>query len=121
MGSGGGYDGVFLSFYAESRHFDNDFFLSFLDKLKLLLDDETLKAFFLAVDDLDSRTLLHCFCSESKNFNLLGTLEWINREIGKDFLIELILKKDWKNQTIFHHFQRKTETRERIFVERNFV
>jgi hypothetical protein len=99
-------DGVFLSSYAHSRHFDNDFFLSFLNKLKLLLDDETLKAFFLAVDD-NSRTLLHYFCEQAKNFNLLGTLEWINRELGKDFLFELILKRDrWENETIFHIFTR---------------
>jgi hypothetical protein len=95
--------GVFLSFYAKSRHFDNDFFLSFLDKLKLLLDDETLKAFFLVVDYM-SRTLLHRFCFWAENFNLLGTLEWINREIEKDFLLELILKRDRKDQTIFHFF-----------------
>jgi hypothetical protein len=97
-------DGVFLSNYARSRHFDNDFFSRFLDKLKLLLDDETLKAFFLVVDYFLSRTFLHYFCSEAKNFNLLGTLEWINREIGKDFLIELILKRNKWNQTIFHLF-----------------
>jgi hypothetical protein len=100
---GSGVDGVFLSKYARSRHFDNDFFSSFLDKLKLLLDGETLKAFFLAVD-WGSRTLLHHFCLWTKNFNLLGTLEWINREIGKDFLIDLILKRDRENQTIFHIF-----------------
>ncbi len=98
-----GVDGVFLSFYAKSRHFDNEFFLSFLDKLKLLLDDKTLKAFFLAVGD-DSRTFLHNFCWRAKNFNLFGTLEWINREIGKDFLIELILKRDRWDKTIFHRF-----------------
>jgi hypothetical protein len=40
----------------------------------------------------------------AKNFNLLGTLEWINREIEKDFLLELILKRDDKNKTIFHIF-----------------
>ncbi len=96
-------DGVFLSKYAESRHFNNEFFLSFLNKLKFLLDDETLKAFFLAVDR-GSRTLLHWFCELAKKFNLFGTLEWISREIGKDFLIELILKRDRKNQTIFHLF-----------------
>jgi hypothetical protein len=96
--------GVFLSSYASSKHFDNDFFLSFLNKLKLLLDDETLKAFFLAVDYACSRTLLHWFCESAKNFNLLGTFEWINREIGKDFLIELILKRDKWNRTIFHLF-----------------
>jgi hypothetical protein len=95
--------GVFLSNYARSRHFDNEIFLSFLDKLKLLLDDETLKAFFLD-DDFDSRTFLHWFCSLAENSNLLGTLDWINREIGKDFLIDLILKRDRWNQTIFHRF-----------------
>jgi hypothetical protein len=100
--------GVFLPSYAKSRHFDNDFFLSFLDKLKLLLDDETLKAFFLAVDGLHSRTFLHWFCWKAENFNLFGTLEWINREIGKDFLIELILKRDWKDRTIFHIFTKST-------------
>ncbi len=69
-----------------------------------MLDQETLKAFFLAVD-VDSRTFLHYFCSEAKNFNLLGTLEWINRELGKDFLIELIFKRDTcRNRTIFHIF-----------------
>ncbi len=31
-------------------------------------------------------------------------MEWINREIGKDFLIELILKRDSKDRTIFHVF-----------------
>jgi hypothetical protein len=96
--------GVFLSKYAWSEHFDNDFFLSFLDKLKLLLDDETLKAFFLAVDRGLSRTFLHYFCWKAKNFNLLGTLEWINREIGKEFLLELIMKRDDEDQTIFHIF-----------------
>jgi hypothetical protein len=40
----------------------------------------------------------------AKNFNLFGTLEWINREIGKDFLIELILKRDFLDRTIFHDF-----------------
>jgi hypothetical protein len=106
-----GLFGVFLSNYAESRHFDNDFFSSFLDKLKLLLDEETLKAFFLAVG-WGSFTLLHDFCLCAKNFNLLGTLEWINREIGKDFLLELILKRDkYENRTIFHAFT-KSENRQ---------
>ncbi len=107
MESGGG-DVVFPSSYARSRHFDNDFFLNFLNKLKLLLDQEFLKAFFLAVD-YESRTLLHWFCELAKNFNLLGTLEWINREIGKDFLIELILKRDEKNKTIFHNFTKSED------------
>ncbi len=98
---GSRFVGVFLPSYASSRHFDNEFFFSFLHKFKLLLDDETLKAFFLVVGFF-SRTLLHWFCDLAKNFNLLGTLEWINRELGKDFLIELILTRDRKDRTIFH-------------------
>jgi hypothetical protein len=94
-------NGVFLLNYAWSRHFDNEIFSTFLDKLNLLLGDETLKAFFLVVH---SSTLLHWFCFFAKNFNLLGTLEWINCELGKDFLIELILKRDRENRTIFHIF-----------------
>ncbi len=96
--------GVFLSSYALSDHLDNDFFLSFLHKLKLLVDDETLKTFFLIVDDEYSLIFLHRFCLWAKNFNLLGTLEWINREIGKDFLLDLILKRDNEDRTIFHNF-----------------
>jgi hypothetical protein len=96
--------GVFLSHYAGSKHFHNDSFFSFLDKLKLLLGEETLKAFFLVVHEFWEYTLLHCFCLDTKIFNLLGTLEWISDNIGDEFLVELITKAEGTGQTILHFF-----------------
>jgi hypothetical protein len=102
MGSGG-YYGVFLSCYAQSDYFANDFFLEVLKQLKFLCDEETLKEFFLAVD-FYSRTFLHHFCWRAKNFDLLQTLKWVAEELGQEFLIKLISMKDSDGETIFHDF-----------------
>ncbi len=103
MGSGGFSVGVFLSRYAHSEHFANDFFLEFLSQLKFLCDEETLKEFFLVVNR-DSRTFLHYFCELAKNFDLLQTLKWVAEELGQEFLIKLISMKSRYGQTIFHDF-----------------
>ncbi len=97
--------GVFLSLYAHSGYFHNDFFLEFLKQLKFLCDEETLKEFFLAVDDyFDSLTFLHRFCERAKNFDLLQALKWVAEELGQEFLIKLISIKDLVGRTIFHFF-----------------
>jgi hypothetical protein len=59
------YSGVFLFRYAFSEFFANDFFLEFLNQLKFLCDERTLKEFFLAVDGSGSCTFLHNFCSKA--------------------------------------------------------
>jgi hypothetical protein len=90
--------GVFLHRYSGSKYFDNDFLFEFL------CDEETLRKFFLAVDD-GSRTLLHKFCLWAKNFDLLQTLKWVADEFGQEFLIKLIsMKTGWDGRTIFHEF-----------------
>jgi hypothetical protein len=95
--------GVFLFYYAQSEHFDNDFFLEILKRLKFLCDEETLKEFFLALDF--SGTFLHRFCLWAKNFDLLQALKWVAEELRQEFLIKLIsMKDDYKVQTIFHLF-----------------
>jgi hypothetical protein len=102
MGSGRDYV-VFLSFYARSKYFDNDFLRKFLKQLKFLCDEETLREFFLAGED-ESRTFLHEFCLRTKNFDLLRTLKWLADEFGQEFLLKLISMKNWDDQTIFHFF-----------------
>jgi hypothetical protein len=102
MGSGD-YYGVFLSLYAPSKYFDNDFFLGILKRLKYLCDEETLRKFFLAVDSY-SLTFLHNFCYRAENFDLLRTLKWVAAEFGQKFLIKLISMKDRDDRTIFHNF-----------------
>jgi hypothetical protein len=105
MGSGGFY-GVFLSQYARSKYFDNDFFLEFLKRLKFLCGEETLREFFLAVDD-ESRTFLHKFCKRAKNFDLLQALKWVAEELGQESLLKLISMKAGIRafgRTIFHWF-----------------
>jgi hypothetical protein len=98
------YIGVFLSLYAcNSKHFSNDYFIGFLNQIKLLCDQETLRKFFLAVDKY-SRTFLHICCYYTKDFDLQQVLEWVARELGKEVLTELILLRDWWDQTIFHRF-----------------
>jgi thymidylate kinase len=101
---GSGADGVFLSCYALSKFFDNDFLLEVLKQLKFLCGEETLREFFLVVD-LGSRTLLHIFCVLTKNFDLLQTLKWVAEELGQEFLLKLIsMKTGWAGETIFHFF-----------------
>jgi hypothetical protein len=100
---GSDYGSVFLSRYAESDYFDNDFFLKFLKQLKFLCDKETLREFFLVVD-YGSQTFPHEFCWRAENFDLLQTLKWVAEELGLEFLIKLISMKDDDNQTIFHRF-----------------
>jgi hypothetical protein len=95
--------GVFLSGYAESEYFVNDFFLEFLNRLKFLCDEETLKEFFLAVD-YNSRTLLHYFCEWAEKFDLLQTLKWVAEELGQDILLKLISMKDNWDRTILYSF-----------------
>jgi hypothetical protein len=102
MGSGGDW-GVFLSRYAQSKHFDNDFFLKFLKQLKFLCDEETLGDFILSVNKY-SRTLLHEFCWWAKDFDLPQALKWVAEEFGQLFLLELISMEDRDGQTIFHTF-----------------
>jgi hypothetical protein len=94
---------VFLSSYAESKYFANDFFFEILKQLKFLCGEETLKEFFLAVG-YNSRTFLHRFCGCAKNFDLLQALKWVAQELGQEFLVKLISMKDWQGQTIFHFF-----------------
>jgi hypothetical protein len=95
--------GVFLSNYAESKYFDNGSLLQFLKQLKILCDEETLKEFFLVVNE-HSRTLLHEFCMLAKDFDLLQTLKWVAEELGQEFLLKLIsLQVGW-DKTIFHYF-----------------
>jgi hypothetical protein len=98
-----GVSGVFLSFYADSKYFHNDFVLEILKQLKFLCDEETLREFFLAVDEY-SRTFLHYFCYWAKNFDLLRTLKWVAEELGQEFLIKLISMKAYLCQTIFSSF-----------------
>ncbi len=97
--------GGFLSKYALSNgNFNNDYFLIFLNQIKLLCDQETLKKFFFVVDKY-SRTLFHDCCDRTKNFDFLQVLQWVAREFGNEVLTELILLKDsFENQTIFHTF-----------------
>jgi hypothetical protein len=96
--------GVFLTFYVWSKHFSNDHFLSFLDQVKLLCNQETLRRFFFNVNR-DSNTLLHHFCNQARDFDLPQVLEWVARELGTEVLTELILLRDtFVNQTIFHYF-----------------
>jgi hypothetical protein len=96
--------GVFLSSYAyKSDHFSNDHFFSFLNQIKLLCDQETLRKFFLAVGN-ESRTFLHFFCYLARAFDLQQLLEWVARELGNEVLTELILLRDSENRTIFHYF-----------------
>jgi hypothetical protein len=92
--------GVFLSLYARSKYFDNDFFLEFLNRLKFLCDEETLREFFLAVSCI-LETFLHFFCG-AENFDLLQTLKWVADELGQEFLLKLISMKDLGDRTIFH-------------------
>jgi hypothetical protein len=96
--------GVFLSLYAHSKYFHNDFFLKILKQLKFLCGEETLRESFLAVDDWDSRTFLHRFCLWTKNFDLLQTLKWVAEKFGQEFLIKLISMKSRSGRTIFHNF-----------------
>jgi hypothetical protein len=94
--------GVFLSSYAGSRYFDNDLFIKYLNRLKILcngIDEE----FFLAVDTI-SDTLLHRFCRSATNFNLLKMIQWVIVEFGEPFLIKLFGIENEFNGTIFHSF-----------------
>jgi hypothetical protein len=95
--------GVFLSNYAESKYFDNGSILQCLKQLQVLCDEETLKEFFLVVNE-HSRALLHEFCMLAKDFNILQTLKWVTKELGQVFLLKLIsLQVGW-DKTIFHYF-----------------
>ncbi len=100
------FSGVFLSGYAQSKFFVNDFLLEFLNRLKFLCDEETLKEFFLAVDLFRSRTFLHRFCFHAENFDLLQTLKWVADELGQEVLLKLFSMKDIEGRTIFHFFTR---------------
>jgi hypothetical protein len=100
---GSGDFGVFLSLYAQSKHFRNDFFLEYLKQLKFLCDEETLRKFFLVVG-FGSNTFLHEFCERAKNFDLLQTLKWVADELGQKFLLKLISMEDDWGRTIFHQF-----------------
>ncbi len=94
----------FLSFYANSDYFHNDFLFEFLKQLKFLCGEETLREFFLVVGR-GSRTFLHLLCLWAENFDLFRTLKWVADELGQEFLIKLILMKDRDfGQTIFHFF-----------------
>ncbi len=96
--------GVFLSYYAyNSNHFSNDKFLSFLNQIKFLCDQETLKKFFFFVDE-DLRTFFQHYCEWAENFDMPQVLEWVARELGNEVLTELILLKNMVNQTILHEF-----------------
>jgi hypothetical protein len=95
--------GVFLFCYCPSKYFANDFLFEFLKQLKFLCGDETLRELFLAVDDR-SRTFLHDFCWQAKNFDLLQALKWVAEELGQEFLLKLISMKDFLGRTIFHCF-----------------
>jgi hypothetical protein len=99
----GRYYGVFLSHYALSKYFHNDFLFEFLNRLKFLCDEETLREFFLA-GDYASQTFFHVFCDHAKNFDLLRTLKWVAEELGQESLLKLISMKDYWGQTIFHFF-----------------
>jgi hypothetical protein len=103
MGSGGRF-GVFLSCYAESDYFDNDFFFEVLKRLKFLCGEETLKELFFAVSYVNSRTFLHEFCYRAEDFDLLQTLKWVADELGQEFLLKLISMKDRWDKPIFHYF-----------------
>ncbi len=72
--------------------------------MKLLCGEETLKESFLLVDDEDSNILLHEFCEKAENFDLLKTMKWVNQELGREFLVELVSLKDGYDQSIFHSF-----------------
>jgi hypothetical protein len=95
--------GVFLSCYARSDHFINDYFIGFLNQIKFLCDQETLKKLFFVVNKY-SDTLLQGCCLSTKNFDLLQVLEWVARELGKEVLTELILLKCEHNYTFFYWF-----------------
>jgi hypothetical protein len=95
--------GVPLSHYADSKYFYNDFLFNFLNQMKLLCGEETLKELFL-VDNEYSLTLLQEFCSSAEDFDLLKTIKWVNQEFGKEFLVELVSLNDRCDQTIFHCF-----------------
>jgi ankyrin repeat protein len=99
----GSHEGVFLSSYIFSKHFSNDFFISFLNQIKLMCDQETLKKFFFVVDTY-SDTLLHKCCFSIKNFDLLQVLQWVARELGTEVLTELILVRDEDDYTFFFWF-----------------
>ncbi len=105
------YSGVFLSRFAYTSRFSNDHFFSFLNQIKLLCDQETLKKIFFVVGDENSWTLLHDYCYyRTKVFDLLQVLQWVARELGKKVLAELILLKDKKNRTIFHCFTSENQS-----------
>jgi hypothetical protein len=95
--------GVFLSHYAHSDRFDNDYFIYFLNQIKFLCDQETFMKLFFVVD-VDSRTFPYHCCYYAEDFDLLQVLQWVAQELGKEVLTELIFLKDKENQTIFYIF-----------------
>jgi hypothetical protein len=97
------HGGVFLSLFVQSEHFSNDHFVKFLNQIKLLCDQETLRKFFFVVDDV-SQTLLHKFCDHAKDFDLLQVLGWVAQVIGKESVSQIILLEDNWDKTIFHYF-----------------
>jgi hypothetical protein len=87
--------------YSKSKHFDNEYFVDFLNHLKNLCGDELINVFFKY---RKSQKVLHEICSEVKDFNLLNLIQWVNNEFGKQRLKKLILLENHERKTIFHNF-----------------
>jgi hypothetical protein len=115
------YGEVFLVEFAESYYFDNDHLIIYLDRLKELCDEETLKEWFFF--NTPDHFLFNFYenCRENKkNFDVLKILEWIHREIGKEFLIAVISKKPEDGCSFLHYFSRN-ESKDQLFLILKFL
>jgi hypothetical protein len=95
----------FLFFYSHNENFDTEFLIEILGKVKLNFESpESFLLKFIFHVDKWKETFVNRFCIFSKNFELLKFLKWFHNNFGFRNLKELLLLKDFNQNSITFNF-----------------
>jgi hypothetical protein len=104
-----------------SKDNSNGVFLVRYAKSKELCDEETLKKWFLLDSTEELANFLFSFTKNRRNdFDVIKIIKWIHREIGKEFLVEVISKKVDYGRSFLHYFSRY-KSRDQLFLILKFL
>jgi hypothetical protein len=100
------FNQIFLFNYAHNSNFDTDFLIKILSQIKMDFgfdNERFLSDIIFNKNDLN-RTILSHFCLNSRNFELLKILEWLNDTFELEYLKLLLLHRDNEQNSIIFHF-----------------
>jgi hypothetical protein len=98
---------IFLFYYADNRHFNTDFLLEILQKIRRdcwVDDDEAYLSKILYNADQWNQTFPNFCCIVAKNFDLLKFLKWFQGSFGSDHLKKLLLIRDVDQESIIFNY-----------------